>query len=83
MNLDQKIRLVKMTKLRWPCFKYRQLGISNQIVNDSDFKDNKFGRRNLSDSKSEVQIGIQLKPDFDENWILIIFLNGQFFTFFI
>ena len=41
----------------------RQVGPTNQIVNDSDSKPSKFERQNLSDSKSDNEFRLQLKDD--------------------
>ena len=45
--------------------KRRWLGLTNWNIDSSDSDDNKFGSQNLSDSKSEVKIGFQLKSDVD------------------
>ena len=45
------------------CIKLRWLGPTNWIINDSDFKPSEFQRRNMSDSKSDVEIGLRLKED--------------------
>ena len=45
--------------------KFRQLGLTNQIINETYSDDDKYGRRNQLDSKSDDEIGFQLKLKFD------------------
>ena len=43
--------------------KLRQLGPTNQIIKDLDFKPSECERPNLSDLKSDDEFGLRLKDD--------------------
>ena len=43
--------------------KLRRLGLTNRIVDDMDFKQSEFEKRNSSNSKSDVKIEFQLKDN--------------------
>ena len=58
-------------------YKLSQLGLTHWIVDDSDSDDQEFRQQNLSESKSDDEIGFQLMA----NSIKTLFFNKNQFIF--
>ena len=58
--------------------------VTNGIVDDSESDDNKFGKQNLSDSKSDYEIGFQFRANLIKTSFSIkigLFFNSNQFEY--